>query len=506
MLRVLGGVSVGCVDTDCTISTKPTLFFSIVVDKHVTCLFPPIHQTQVMEEAMLRSGVLPPTRFNTSESMSSSHGSFIAQRAQRAVQSVQPQQQQQGELATLLESIPSAGLEETLAQSPQQQQQMSFPTHQQQQQQQQFSMWAPQQGFSAATTTAHPLSSSVTTSAGAVGGVSPGASAASAGSSRLQQQSEGHSQPGAAGVASLQQQVQQQQAQLEAMRLQQRQQEVLSQQQQQQQQGMNGSAGKQLSLLSSADLEALLPLDPTNTAAAAGGNQQQPPAAAATAALEQQNSFMLLLEGIDSLPMQMDSNIDALLNPSANPLLNEPMPQQYAAQQQQLQQQQVGSGGSPYTPAASAPAGCPHQQQQQGGEDGMGGLDIPDDYAAFLVDDDDLAAVGAEGAAGQRKRVRSGVGAGISSCSLDLRKLSDLLMGSSSLQLIEGSAWHKLCRSSFSRGGRSGPAALGGGGVGDDLDDAGTAAAAAAAAGSGVGDDEDDLHALLGLRDMSITR
>jgi hypothetical protein len=296
------------------------------------------------------------------------------------------------------------------------------------------------------------------------------------------------------------------------MRLQQQQQEVLSQQQQQQQQqqGMNGGAGKQLSPLSSADLEALLPLEPTNTAAAAGGDQQQPPAAAA-AALEQQNSFMLLLEGIDSLPMQMDSNIDALLNPSANPLLNEPMPQQYAAQQQQLQQQQqqqVGSGGSPYTPAASAPAGYPHQQQQQrGDEDGMGGLDIPDDYAAFLVDDDDLAAVGAEGTAGQRKRVRSGVGAGISSCSLDLRKLSDLLMGGSSMQLIEGSAWHKLCRSSFSRGGRSGPAALGGGGVGDDVDDACTAdAAAAAAAGSGVGDDEDDLHALLGLRDMSITR
>jgi hypothetical protein len=482
------------------------LFFSIVVDKHVTCLFPPIHQTQVMEEAMLRSGVLPPTRFNMSESMSSSHGSFIAQHTQRAVQSIPPQQQQQqqGELATLLESIPSAGLEETLAQSPQQQQQMPIPTHQQQQQQQQqqFSVWAPQQGFSVATTTAHPLSSSVTTSAGAVGGVSPGASAASAGSSRLQQQSEGHSQP-AAGAASLQQQVQQQQAQLEAMRLQQRQQEVLSQQQQQQ--GMNGTAaGKQLSLLSSADLEALLPLDSANAAAAAADGNQQPPAAAA--ALEQQNSFMLLLEGIDSLPMQMDSNIDALLNPSANPLLNEPMPQQYAAQQQQLQQQQVGSGGSPYTPAASAPAGCPHQQQQQGGEDGMGGLDIPDDYAAFLVDDDDLAAVGAEGAAGQRKRVRSGVGAGISSCSLDLRKLSDLLMGGSSMQLIEGSAWHKVCRSSFSRGGRSGPAALGGGGVGDDLDDACTAADAAAAAGSGVGDDEDDLHALLGLRDMSITR
>lgn len=125
---------------------------------------------------------------------------------------------------------------------------------------------------------------------------------------------------------------------------------------------------------------------------------------------------------------------------------------------------------------------------------------MPDDYAAFMVDDEDLAAVASEGAAGRRQRVLSQAGAGVSSCDLDLRKLSDLLMGGSSMQLMEGSMWHKICKTvSFTRGGRSGPAAFGGDTVraGDIADDAATGGAAV--------DDDDDIHALLGLREMSIT-
>jgi hypothetical protein len=81
-------------------------------------------------------------------------------------------------------------------------------------------------------------------------------------------------------------------------------------------------------------------------------------------------------------------------------------------------------------------------------------------------------------------------------------------MGGSDLQLLEGSAWHKICKDvSFSRGGlRSGPAAFGGdtAAPSDTVDDATTGAAA----GIGVGAvfEDDDIDALLGLRDMSITR
>jgi hypothetical protein len=316
----------------------------------------------------------------------------------------------------------------------------------------------------------------------------------------------------------LQQQLQQQQQQLQALQLLQGQQQQqlqpppppqFQQQQQQQQQqptaAMNGV--RNISLLNSGELERLLPLEGSNACSSAA--DQQPAAAAAAAAggpegmREQQNSFMALLEGINSLPMPIDDNVDSLLNPAANPLLNKPMPEQYAAQQQQLQQQQqqqapgmTRSAGHAPLPGDASPGGPTQQQQQQ---QQFEGIEIPDDYAAFLVDEDDLAAVGAEGAAGQRKRVLSGAGAGISSCSLDLRQLSDLLMGGSSMQLLEGSAWHKICKDvSFTRGGRSGPAAFGCDSVrpGDTVDDAGTAAHA---------DDEDDLHALLGLRDMSIT-
>jgi hypothetical protein len=311
--------------------------------------------------------------------------------------------------------------------------------------------------------------------------------------------------------------LEQQQQQLQALQLQppplppqfqqQRQQQAQQQQQQPAAVAMNG--GRNISLLNSGELERLLPLEGGN--ACAGGTGQHPTSSATAAATggpegmrEQQNSFMQLLEGINSLPMPIDDNVDSLLNPAENPLLNKPMPEQYASQQQQLQQQQQAPGmtrsdGHAAFPAAARPGG-PSQQQQQQQQQQFEGFEIPDDYAAFLVDEDDLAAVGSQGAAGQRKRVLSGAGAGMSSCSLDLRQLSDLLMGGSSVQLLEGSTWHKLCRDvSFSRGGRSGPAALGGDREhpGDTVDDAGTVA---------HGDDEDDLHALLGLRDMSITR
>jgi hypothetical protein len=316
----------------------------------------------------------------------------------------------------------------------------------------------------------------------------------------------------------LQQQVQRQQAQLhqQQQELQQRQQQMLQQQQQQQQKqkqkqsapAVNGA--RNMSLLNSADLETLLQLDK------AGNNPQQDAAAAGVGSgceLEQANSFMLLLQGISSLPLPLDNSVDHLLDPGTNPLLGTTIPHEYRQQQAALQQQQGGGGaGAPYSPAqAASPAGASQQQQQQ--QQGGGALELPDDYAAFLVDEDDLGAVGAGGVEGQGGAVRAGAGAGVSSCSLDLRQLSDLLMGGSSLQLLEGSAWHKICKDvSFSRGGghRSGPAAFGGdtAAPSDTVDDAttGAAAAGAGAGGDGGGFDDDDIDALLGLRDMSITR
>jgi hypothetical protein len=218
-------------------------------------------------------------------------------------------------------------------------------------------------------------------------------------------------------------------------------------------------------------------------------------------------SFIALIAQLDSLPVAPPDNVDALLSAAAE---NAPLPPQFTFTRLTPQQQQQQQ-----------------QQQQAAGDDAAAAADgalCDDDYAAFLVDDDDLAAVGLAGAAAAggggadgfatRKRLLSRVGAGVSSASLDLRQLSDVLTGGSSSALLQSSLWHKVCRNvSFSRDRRSGAAAAaaahrttgdaGASSTGVVSSPAPRAAAAGVAVPPRARDEDED--AGLGLRDMSIT-
>ncbi|WIA34830.1 hypothetical protein OEZ86_013128 [Tetradesmus obliquus] len=198
------------------------------------------------------------------------------------------------------------------------------------------------------------------------------------------------------------------------------------------------------------------------------------------------------------------------------------------------QQQQQGSWGAPPPPQQpqlmhAAATGQRRSDQLPAAtaddEDAnVGDLEIPEDYAAFLVDDDELAEAaaasaqrssggGAAAATLRRKRLLSSAGAGVSSFSqsLDLRQLSDMLMQSSEAQLLEGSMWHKICRDLSFRGTSllaGGSSLMGGASGGSMLGGLAAlrAAAAAADAAAEQGGEEAEDATLQGLRAMSITK
>lgn len=216
--------------------------------------------------------------------------------------------------------------------------------------------------------------------------------------------------------------------------------------------------------------------------------------------------------------------------PGVNPLLTAPLSTDYGTQQQQVgAAAQVGQGGGAPTaspPAAAAPSPSPppaavaaaaappppvtaplqEPAAQPAVHKAAKRIEVPDDYTPFLVDDDIASGDGEEDGAQdgppgavrrgtKRDALLAGVGARASSASLDLRRLSDLLMRGSSAALAEGSAWHRMCSD---LGLRAGSGLLGPG----QADVAGGRSSGAAQPGQEEGSDA----ALAGLRAMSITR
>jgi hypothetical protein len=461
-------------------------------------------------------GLMPPAHYNTNESMSSSQGSFVEQQQQRAAAEAALWQQQQqrgmsvsgpapadgGGYMDLLASIPSAGLDEVLVQQQQQhfmQQQMQQQQRQQLQQlQQEVALWSPHgQQPSISNTTTNSARAVAGAGASPHGPAVSGYTATSGGTSQQQQQ--------AAGLVDNMHTL------------------GLSQQQQQQVGAAVALNGRSSLGLTSADLEMLLPLvDGQLGAAPTGGAAPSAFAAAAATAepgsgpggpsgedVEKQESFMALIAQLDSMPLP-SLNVDALLNPAANPLLNQPIPAQYHVQASQQQRQQQVGAGAPGSSASPAPAAA------AGGDGGGGG--VPEDWGAFLVEEDnagggsggggggaDDAAAGGQGVA-LRKRLLSRTGTGFSSCSLDLRQLSDLLMDGSNAALMHNSSWHKICKTaSFSRDRRGGASASAPAGAAGTVATADTTRSSDVR-GGGDGGEAAAADALTGLRAMSVTQ